>query len=316
MRRLELNNTTLQQSEIILDVAKIQPKSNMRRQGFSLGIHFNRQFGFLETFSFLGEGVGAVLYIIGAITGLLPVAALGAFFVFLAVGALLGHLGTPLRTWRALTNGGRSLASRGTIAMSAFLAASTIWLVMEFMKLQGILSGVLFGASLLLAVPVVFYAGFLLRSVRAIGLWRGPYLPFAFCAQSLASGFVVFVFLAQLGSVNTEVMKWFGAAILSLILCAVLSLVHLAASERTRGVRASFDRILRGDLRSRFFWGVWFLGIVVPLIVLSMQYFGKQQSDGNLQGLLLALTVVSRLIGDYAYRRVIVLAGAYESMIG
>ncbi|MCX7170273.1 MAG: dimethyl sulfoxide reductase anchor subunit [Proteobacteria bacterium] len=311
-----MTNTALQQSEITLKVAQIQPNSGMRRQGLSIDIQFNKQFGFLETFSFLGEGVGAVLYIVGAIIGSLPVAVLGTFFVFLAVGALLGHLGTPFRTWRALTNGARSLASRGTIAMSGFLAVSAIWLVMEFMKLQGVLGAIIFGASLLLAVPVVFYAGFLLRSVRAIGLWRGPYLPLAFGTQSLASGLVVFVFLAHLDSANTEVMKWLGAAIVSLILCALISLVHLATSKRTRGVSASLDRILHGDLRARFYWGVWCLGIVVPLIVFSVQYFGNPQDGGNPQLLLLAVTVVSRLIGDYAYRRVIVLAGAYESIIG
>jgi len=288
----------------------------MRRQGFSIGIQFNRQFGFLETFSFLGEGVGAVLYIGGAIVGSLPVAALGAFLVFLAVVALLGHLGTPFRTWRALTNGSISLASRGTIAMSGYLAVSAVWMTLEFLKFQSSLSNIFFVASLLLAVPVVFYAGFLLRSARAIGLWRGPYLPFAFCAQSLASGLVVFVFLAQLDPTNnTDVLKWIGAAIASLILCALISLVHLATSKRTRGVSASLDRILHGDLRARFYWGVWCLGIIVPLMVFFVLYLGYPQ-NGESSQLLLAVTVLCRLIGDYAYRRVIVLAGAYESILG
>lgn len=282
---------------------------------YSTGVRFNHQLGILETLSFVGEGIGAALYIVSIAIGQLPIAVLGILFVVGAVLALRAHLGKPERGWRALTRLATSWVSRGVLTMSCFLGFASLSVAAAYLQFLAPYQKTLTMVALVFAVAIIVYAGMLLRSMRALRLWRGPFVPLAFSAHSAASGLTLGAALAPWLGADPAGIEWMlpaGAG--CLVLGIALSVVHLALAERSAGVLASLERLLAGDLRQQFVWGAGALGIVVPLAGLTLARYLMAGFDPQLTTMLLAVVAVCRLYGDFAYRNAVVLAGAYEPL--
>lgn len=283
---------------------------------FKTGIRFNDHLGTLETASFLGEGVGAALYIVAIATGQLPLAALGIFFVVAAVVVLRAHLGVPQRSWRAPRRVATSWVSRGVVMMSGFLGFSILSVAAAFIAFLAPLQTALTMMALVLSVPVIVYAGMLLRSMRAIRLWRGAFLPLSFTAHSLASALTIAWALAPWLTADITHIAWLQpAAAASLMLSAAMSVTHLLQAENSAGVQASINRLLAGDLRPTFFWGAGLLGIVVPLAGLSAPWIWSESLGRDAAMAIFAVAAACRLYGDFAYRYAMVRAGAYEPVM-
>jgi len=283
---------------------------------YSTGVRFNHQMGTLEVLSFLGEGVGATLYILGVVLGRVHIAMLGIAFVVFAVLVLRAHLGQPTRAWRALTRLVTSTVSRGTLLISGFLGFSVLSVLAHYVALLEPLRGLLTVVALVFAVPVILYAGFLLRSMKAIRFWRGFFVPVAFTAHSLATGFTIVLALLAWRGVEETSQDWLQPAGLgSLLLAAVMSLVHLYGVERSAGTEASIARIRKGDLRGRFHWGAIVLGLAVPFVVWLGAYVLGAIMGATAATAVFTLGALCRLYGDYAYRSCIVVAGAYEPLL-
>lgn len=276
---------------------------------YSTGVRFNHQMGILETVSFVGEGVGAGLFIAAFLTGQFVLALLGVVSVIGAVVALLLHLGRPARSWRAMTRLASSPVSRGTAVISAFLGFAVSSLAAGYVGVPAPLQTVLTIGAVVFSVLVMIYAGMLLRSMRAIRLWRGPFVPLAFAAHSLATASTIVAFLSA-GSAYGATFQ--ALALVFLLLGGALSAAHLLRAERSVGVRASLERLLAGDLRSRFIWGAWVFGIVAPVAALAIS---PLLASANAATLLLGAAALCRLYGDFAYRNCIVIAGAYEPIM-
>lgn len=280
---------------------------------YSTGVRFNHQLGILETLSFVGEGVGAALYITATLTGQPAIAVLGIVFVVGAVAALGAHLGKPGRGWRAVRRLATSWVSRGVLMMSGFLGFATLSLAAAYIDVLGPLQKPLTVMALIFAAVVIVYAGMLLRSMRAIRLWRGPFVPLSFSAHSLATALIIAWAMAPWLAAHLARLEWLlpvGAG--CLVLCSVLSAMHLLRVERSAGVKASIDRLFAGDLRNDFIWGAGVLGIVVPLAGLIAFWSVTASLGHEATGALFVLVAICRLYGDFAYRNAVVLAGAYE----
>lgn len=278
-------------------------------QKYQTGVRFNHHLGPLETLSFMGEGVGASLYGIAVLTEQWWLAALGILFVLGAVIALLNHLGNPMRSWRAITRVATSWVSRGTLTMAVFLGVATLSVAAVYLESLAPYQSALANIALVLAVAVMFYAGMLLRSMRAIRLWRGPLVPLAFVAHSLATALIL---AWALMSVVAGTVAWLQpAAVVALIASAALSAAHLLRAERSEGVRASFARLFTGDLRASFIFGGGVCGILVPLVALP----AVAPLAGSGAAAVMIAVVLCRLYGDFAYRNALVLAGAYEPVV-
>lgn len=278
------------------------------KQKYQPGVRFNHNMSTLETLSFFGEGVGAALYIAATLTGQAALSWVGIVLVIGAVVALLAHLGKPLRAWRAIMRVSSSPVSRGTTFISAFLGIAILAQGAPFVPPLAPQAAWLTTVSLVAAVPVIVYAGMLLRSMRAIRLWRGPYVPLAFVAHSAASG-VTIAACALSGAAAAPPL--IATAIGLLLLAAAMSVLHLARVEQSVGVQASMMRLLGGDLKRRFVFGGGVAGFIVPLAGLGALVLMDAQ-DGRIAALLAVLVVAARLYGDFAYRNGIVAAGAYE----
>jgi len=276
---------------------------------YNTGIRFNH-LGILEILSFVGEGVGAALYILAIATGQMTLAALGIAFVIAAVLSLGAHLGRPIRSWRAFTRLVSSWVSRGSLMMVGFLGFAILAVGAGYLEILAPWQKALKAVALIFSVGVLFYAGMVLRSMRAVRLWRGPLVPLAFAAHSLATATAITWALAPWLGVEAAAVNWLPSfGIGCLILGFALSGLHIALAERSVGVKASLNRLLAGDLRQGFFWAAGGIGIVVPLLGLMS---ANALPGGGVGTLLFALVAICRLYGDYAYRNSIVVAGAYE----
>ncbi len=277
---------------------------------YQTGVRFNHHLGPQETLSFMGEGVGAALFAIALFSGQPLLAGPGILFVIGAVFALLGHLGNPQRAWRAVTRVGTSWVSRGTLFIGVFVGLAILALAAGYLGMTT-LQRPLALAALIIAVPVMAYAGMLLRSMRVIRLWRGPFVPLAFVAHSMASGLTLAWALMPLLA-GADAAPWLhSAAMVSLVVSALLSVLHLLRAERSVGVRASFERMFSGDLKTSFLIGGCVCGIVVPLVVMVL----LPASAGGPVIMLMLAVALCRLYGDFAYRNAVVLAGAYEPVM-
>jgi len=280
---------------------------------YSTDVRFNHNMGLLETLSFQGEGVGAALYVAAIVTGYLPIAVLGIAFVLGAVVVLRAHLGQPTRGWRALSRLRTAWVSRGTLVISGFVGFSMLAVAAVYIGFLRPFQTLLATAALVFAVPVIVYAGMLLRSMRAIRLWRGLSVPLSFSAHSAATALAFACLLVPRLAAESTSMQWLRpSAIGALAIAAVMSVVHLLLIEPSAGTQASLRRLLQGDLRGKFIGGAGMIGLLIPLIGLMGSWLLSAGLGTEMTRAMLAVVALLRLYGDFAYRYSIVLAGAYE----
>ncbi len=277
---------------------------------YSTGVRFNHHMAFLETLSFIGEGVGAGFYLASIVTGSALLEVLGVLLVFGAVVSLLIHLGKPLRSWRSVSRLATSGVSRGSLMISIFLGLSISLLLARYLGLPLSLQKPLAAGAALFAVPVMLYAGLLLRSMKAIRLWRSYFVTLSFSAHSLASAAIVAALVCADSGAAPSLQ---AVALVCLLAAAAFSALHLLSLERSAGVTASLERLLAGKLRPRFIVGAWGFGLILPLLAIGL--LPQASAAGVSATLLLTVAVLSRFYGDFAYRNSIVLAGAYEPIM-
>lgn len=273
---------------------------------YNTGVRFNHTFGVLEVWSFIGEGVGAVIYLIGFLTQRLLLEGLGLAFLILAVLVLRAHLGRPMRGWRAVTKFANAWVSRGAVFIALLIAFAGASLLAAFVDALAPVRPVVTWIAVVLAFPVIFYGGLMLRSMRAIRLWRGLLLPVSFAAHSAATGLTIAYGIAAVSGAGLAV--WLRpAAMLAIVLAALLLGAHLVTVEASVGTRASRQRLLAGDLRGRFLLAAIVVGLIVPFAALAVVPIVSAAPAAPA-----IVAVIARFYGDYAYRSAIVTAGAYE----
>jgi len=279
-------------------------------------VRFVEHMGFLDAWSFLAEGVGATLYILGVFSGNVIVQWLGVAFVVTAVIALLAHLGVRAHlAWRAITKFRTAWVSRGTVFMGVFLASAVGAQLAGMLQMNG-LAQFATGVAVVAAVLVIIYAGMMLRSMRAVTIWNTLFLPTAFSFHSVASGLTVFVALATALRLDAGLAaRAVLCALVMLVLSALVSAAYLSKVKRSTGVLASLERLLKGMLRSRFLWGAGLVGTLVPLCLLLVLWMAGPGLGYGASLLLAVVAAGCRLYGDYAYRLSIVKSGAYEPII-
>ena len=135
------------------------------------------------------------------------------------------YLGKPLRFWRMMFRPQTSWIARGFILVVLFVAFASAQLVFSFWfpgTAWEMFFKVLAGA---MAVGVVVYTGFVLKSVKAVSLWNSPLLPVLFVTWGLMGGFGLSVIIALYGGQidlhAAETGTWL------LVLNAFLLLVYL-----------------------------------------------------------------------------------------
>jgi len=227
------------------------------------------------------EGAGGVVFVLGVLAGrvggsvmALTAMIAGLVCIALATLVLIFDLGMPLRAPFVFLNP-RSPMSLGAYSLLLFAALGVLtgafW-VFGWPK-TGLYLIVAALASVF-AAGVVLYPGFVLGVCKGVPLWRSSLLPVIFAATAIASGLGLYLTLAAilhlagaglagpLGSLGT-LSQWTLLAVAAATLIVLSNLVLLRATPTGARSVAAF-------VRHAAFWPSVLLGVILPLVILSL----------------------------------------------
>ena len=255
-----------------------------------------------------GSGAGAwlVAVLLGLTTGLMlgfALVAVGAFFHLL-------FLGRPERFWRMMRGFGTSWISRGIVGVTVFLASAAFYLILALLGLgETALAGALLFLSVLGALWVVVYKGFVWASSKGIPLWNTPLVPVLYIAYALRGGTAVLMLLAAAGTAHAPLGFLEPIKLWLAVSTAVLVLIYIDVM-RGSGMTAlrSVNLMLFGRVALPFYFGALALGLIVPIGIGGFAYFG------DLSAALLTLVGCLSLVGDLSIIYCIAKAGLYRPL--
>jgi formate-dependent nitrite reductase membrane component NrfD len=214
-------------------------------------------------------------------------------------GTHLLFLKRPWRFWRILCRPQTSWISRGIYAVLLFIIFGLAYYFIGGLTLMVI--------STFFALCLIMYTGFVLLALRPIAFWNNPLLPILFVSVSLASGIslaeTIHIFFPQSIS-NPELLKVAGPWAISIT--ALLIMVYLVGNFHSSiTAKESVFYLVKGQLAPLFYAGVFFLGIILPLVIFISVYFEIVPSSA------LAVSGISELVGAFILRYSIMKAGIY-----
>ena len=255
-----------------------------------------------------GSGAGA--WLVAVLLGLRPGLVMG--FALVAVGALFHLLfgGRPERFWRMMRGFGTSWISRGIVGVTVFLASAAFYLILALLGLgETALAGALLFLSVLGALWVVVYKGFVWASSKGIPLWNTPLVPVLYIAYALRGGTAVLMLLAAAGTAHAPLGFLEPIKLWLAVSTAVLVLIYIDVM-RGSGMTAlrSVNLMLFGRVALPFYFGALALGLIVPIGIGGFAYVG------DLSAALLTLVGCLSLVGDLSIIYCIAKAGLYRPL--
>ncbi|MBI2493069.1 MAG: polysulfide reductase NrfD [Candidatus Rokubacteria bacterium] len=245
-------------------------------------------------------------------------------FVVIGVGdlVLIGTLGRPLRTLRAVLRPGTNWISRGAIADFVFLVVGGA-LILPGLTLGGATpfawlpwdrwasttpGRALEVPALIAAAVVIFYAGQVLADGAAIPYWRSPAIPIQFVLSSLAVSMgTVMVMETLSGAPIGAGQFWLLLAFLGGLLVSIVW--HTRTQTAVPGKAESLELLLRGRFRDAFVGGVVLAGTILPMIVALVGVSWTAARD-----VLGIVALLCTLPAGFALRLLTLRAGIYPSV--
>ncbi len=294
----------------------------METREFIVGARQQQEWGWLIILDFFVAGTGAGSFFIALILGFLPGMVLGGILVLLGGLILIADLSRRQPAWRVFARPQNSWVSRGSIGIACFAVLAFIHIVSlavqpstrtslgvpwvagpTWMMVWGVLSGIA-------ALFVAAYPGFLLGSMRSIPFWKGAYTPALFLVSALLSGLgLIYLFPSGWMALSWSLafLQSIGIGLVVLGLFMLLSLFLVTQPDTTTG--ESVRLITHGSFRFHFLIGVLGVGLILPLIILSLVSVGIGPVS------LLPLAGVLLLCGLFLLRYIIVRGGIHVSPV-
>ncbi|MBI4529351.1 MAG: polysulfide reductase NrfD [Deltaproteobacteria bacterium] len=233
-------------------------------------------------------------------------------FLLVALGAMahLFFLGRPERFWRMITRFNSSWISRGFAGMTLFMIVAVAYLLLLFLgQHDGGPGKVVLAISLLAAIWIVLYKGFVWASSKGIPLWNTPLVPALYIAYALRAGAAVLMMLSALGTGDAALGFLEPIKLWLAISTAVLVFVYLEVM-RGSGMTAlrSVNVMLLGRVALPFYLGAALLGLVIPIVI------GGFALTKAIPVELLGLAALFSLLGDLSIIYCIAKAGLYRPL--
>lgn len=270
---------------------------------------------FLVAAFFLG-GVGGGMYLVSLYLGFAWGMLLGWLIVLLGkTTAHLLFLGRPSRFWRAFTRPNSSWISRGIIILilfTIFAALQMAPMIKEFSWLPWTSQNpVLQVLTIITALGLVSYTGFVLGEIRAIPFWNSSIVPVLFVLYALLGGTGLTLATHPLFPPDAvDIHKAERIALWLLAITAVAMIFYLDIMyRRGPGARQSMLELIKGKISPIFIFGVVVVGILVPL---SVATYGIVV---GVSSLVLMIGAICELIGGFSLRYSLLKAGKYEPLI-
>jgi formate-dependent nitrite reductase membrane component NrfD len=239
----------------------------------------------------------------------------GTGFVILGIPFLILDLGRKERFLRAGINPRIAWIGRGFYILSIFIILGVIhiglWIwpfnVLEINRAFRLTLAVVNG---IFAFGVILYTGLLLKSMKSIHFWDTPLIVILFVLSALSTG-VISLVLSSLnylaGNGNGDVLNVLLRVDLILIFFESLVLAFYLGtmSGTSEASHKSVSSLLLGDLKLLFWGGVVLCGLVIPLVLKSIEVFSMGLETAGL----VFVSSLMILIGGLLLRYSILAAG-------
>ncbi len=266
--------------------------------------------GFLLILAHFLTGTGAGAWLFAALFDL--VFGLVAGFSLVALGGFfhLFFLGHPERFWRMMKNFGSSWISRGLVGMTFFMIVGFVYLLCLLLDASDTtFARTAFVLSLLGALWIVAYKGFVWASGKGIPLWNTPLVPVLYIAYALRAGAAVMVVMAasvipHAAPAYLEPVKLWLAISTAVLLLAYLAIMRGSSVTALR----SIDLLLFGRVAIPFYLGAILIGLLVPITIGGLSVLAYVPAE------LIGLAALFSLLGDLSIIYCIAKAGLYRPL--
>lgn len=220
-------------------------------------------------------GIAGGTWLMGTIYDV-PVALVIAFLLG-GLGGLahLLFLGRPERAFGMVRHWRTSWISRGFYGLSLFLVGGVLYLPTQFFPLSGAWTVIgQLGAVLAMlgTVTIIGYMGFAYTASKGIPFWNSPLHPALYIAYAFRGGIAVLLIVAATSGTtaadNGLLKLWIGATAIVTVFFALELQGALAGGNIA--ARHSVREILAGRGALIFYGGTLVVGLIVPVLLLSM----------------------------------------------
>lgn len=253
-------------------------------------------------------GTWLLSWIYGITAGLIVAFVLG---VLGGVVHLL-FLGNPRNVLKMMRHYRTSWVSRGFIGLALFLVGGGIYIALALFPLEGSVWKALYRIAEVVAavgmVTIIGYMGFCYTASKAIPFWHSPLHPAIYIAFAVRGGIAALLVIGA----------FYGAAAdgwllkLWLIVTAIVTLFYAlelqgAMTSGNAAARHSAGDLLSGRLALIFYGGTLLLGLVVPVVLLTMTV--------NMSPAIMAVIGLASAAGDFFMKLTTVRAGVYLPLV-
>lgn len=249
---------------------------------------------------------------------------IGLGLALLSLGFLFDHLG-PRARWRFLyvfRKPRTSWIARGAFIVTALVILRLLILlptVPGFERLplgeHTLGGGVVRATVLVFAVAFMAYSGLVLSSWNSIAFWNTPMLPMLYVGYSFLGGMAALPVVSVIGggpseAIATALVLWPYLLGLLLVNGFGLLLYLWGMSTGNMASRESVRRLVRGELRASFWFGVVAIGLIAPSIAVFW-VAGNQPAPSAAPALMLVAACLAIQAGAYLLRENFLKVGVY-----
>jgi formate-dependent nitrite reductase membrane component NrfD len=272
-----------------------------------------------------GEGKGVLMvighFLVGVAGGTWLMASIYGVTSGLVLAYLLGalggvvhllFLGNPKNAFKMMRHYKTSWVSRGFIGLGLFLAGGGVYLLLALLALEGGAWSLLFWLSKIVAalgmVTIIGYMGFCYTASKAIPFWHSPLHPAIYIAFAVRGGIAALLIIAAFlgGGADEFLLKLWLAITAAVTLFYALELQGALAGGNV-AARSSAEDILSGRLALVFYGGTLLLGLIVPVLLLSMSV--------SMSPAVMAAIGLASVAGDFFMKLSTVRAGVYLPLV-
>ena len=274
-----------------------------------------------EVFTSLGSG----LYLVSLFMNVWWGMAIGwCIIMFLKLPIHLAYFGKPLRFFRTIppfSNAWKtSWFARGILFTIFFSGFSFIQLVIRnpFFSFTPYLGGAeaplywTFAAlGAVFALGTGIYGGFIMNYCKSVPFWNTGILPIVFMLAGLADGFglVMGIGLGG-GSVNiASAETW--SRILLIVNAFIIATYIISANYTSEVSKLSVKELIVGRVAFAFWFGIIFLGILVPLGISVSSFFAGSGATSPM----LITAIVCHTIGAFALKYCLLKVGIHRPIL-
>lgn len=235
----------------------------------------------------------------------MPAVSIGCFFLLIDLGQGLTKPWLLIYLFANPT----SAIMWGTLILSLFIGLATLYGAYNFNIIK-------FGGETIVKVALIFlclgtagYTGILLGLLKAIPFWHQTGIPILFIVSGLSTGISSAVVVKELILRNKDGIHTIETSHYYLLLIEFILFVGMifVALNGVPEMVASMKVLLTGHYAFQFWFLFMFLGLVLPIILYTLQEAKKL----HLKGSALVVTELLVLLGGFYLRYLVIHAGIY-----